>query len=148
MNKHFQYDSVRPSADPTERYKGQLYHYDLTKSRQLKAVISHFLNNLSFPDQLETVAEPTLVKKLLSTKRELIIQGIHFSSKSDKKLKRKQLRILSKKSDTLDLCPDNFQTKTQHRNIEEESEELLAEDKVEDDRNNHIGNLIQKMSDL
>jgi hypothetical protein len=48
-------------------------------------VLSYFVNNLQFPGKLETVAEPSFVKKLLIAKRELIIQGIKFASQEEVK---------------------------------------------------------------
>ena len=55
---------------------GQMYLYDLTQDKQLKSIITHFVNNLQHPSKLVTVTEPTFVKKILAMKRELIMQGV------------------------------------------------------------------------
>ena len=67
-----------------------MYLYDLTTDKRLKAIITHFINNLHKPSNLTDIAEPTFIKKLLSLKRELLMQGVEFSSlKNQKKTKKK-----------------------------------------------------------
>ena len=46
-----------------------MYVYDLTQDKQLKAIITHFINNIQNPSRLNNVVEPTFVKKILSMKR-------------------------------------------------------------------------------
>lgn len=55
-----------------------MYVYDLVLDKKLQALITYFINNLQFANKLEALAEPTLVKRLLALKRELIIQGVKF----------------------------------------------------------------------
>ena len=42
-----------------------MYPYDLTQDKQLKAVITHFINHLQHPTHLVDVTEPTFTKKIL-----------------------------------------------------------------------------------
>jgi hypothetical protein len=55
-----------------------MYIMDLKDNSKLKNTIEYFINNVNHPKKLELVAEPSLIKHLLSIKRELIMQGIHF----------------------------------------------------------------------
>lgn len=73
-----------------------MYLQDLTQDPELKALITYFVNNLTFPQRLEAVAEPTLVKRLLTLKRELILQGIFFPTQQRSAQTRRQLRAAQK----------------------------------------------------
>jgi hypothetical protein len=58
----------------------QIYVSDIRKDESLKAIVTFFINNLLFPKKLEAIGEPSLIKKLLTIKRELMIQGVKFKS--------------------------------------------------------------------
>lgn len=62
---------------------------DLEKNAKLTNIIEYFINHITHPKKLELVAEPSFIKHLLSIKRELMIQGIHFENLKEQKLKQK-----------------------------------------------------------
>ena len=80
-NDHLLYDSLYQPKQPKSKYLGQMYINDLTRDKLLKASITYFLENIDNPARLESFVEPTFIKKLLTIKRELIMQGIHFDTK-------------------------------------------------------------------
>ena len=90
-NQHQEYDSVETAQLFKEKYMGQMYPYDLTKDKQLKAVVTHFINNLQHPSNLVDVTEPSFTKKILAVKRELIMQGVKFPTLADQKKLTKEL---------------------------------------------------------
>jgi hypothetical protein len=55
-----------------------MYIIDLDKDKKLANMLTFFINNISHPSELEDVAEPSLIKTLLTIKRELIMQGMLF----------------------------------------------------------------------
>jgi hypothetical protein len=77
-NDHSTYDQLQVRHDSGTKYLAEMYVYDLAKDQKLMTLITYFINNLTFPNKLEALAEPTLVKCLLAFKRELMIQGVTF----------------------------------------------------------------------
>ncbi len=88
-NDHLAYDELKEQGEFPRKFLGAMYVYDLPKDKQLQAVITYFVNNLQFPNLLEAEAEPTLVKRLLMMKRELMIQGVKLESMRSRKEVRK-----------------------------------------------------------
>lgn len=62
-------------------YLAEMLNIDLTKDARLAATLSHFVENVDHPFALQAVAEPFFCKKLLTLKRELILQGMKFPTK-------------------------------------------------------------------
>ena len=71
---------MQQPKQPQNKYLAQIYVSDIRKDAALNAIITFFVNNLQFPKKLEALGEPSLIKKLLMIKRELMIQGIKFTS--------------------------------------------------------------------
>lgn len=95
-NQHREYDQLEGPREFPLKYQGHMYLQDLTQDPELKALLTFFINNLTFAQRLEAVAEPTLVKRLLSLKRELILQGTSFPTQQRSAQTRKQLRAVQK----------------------------------------------------
>ncbi len=68
-NKHDDYDRMQPAKPLHFKYLHQIYLNDLNHDKVLNSLLTFFVNNLEFPDKLEAIVEPGLVKKLLTLRR-------------------------------------------------------------------------------
>lgn len=75
------YDEKRKPMGQRNYYLAEMLNIDLTKDARLAATLNHFVENVDHPFALQAVAEPFFCKKLLTLKRELILQGMKFPTK-------------------------------------------------------------------
>jgi len=60
---------MQPAKSLHLKYLHQIYLNDLKHDKVLNSLLTFFINNLEFPDKLEALVEPGLVKQLLTLRR-------------------------------------------------------------------------------